>query len=130
MDILTPVDGSDCSFRALGFATELADRYDGTVDVVHFAEAESAATDAVLDRAQRVLDAQDVDTDPEVSTDLEPEFRPSDRVGEDILDLVERRGYDHVVMGHSGAGALERAILGSTVETVVNADRVPVTVVP
>ncbi|MXR22559.1 universal stress protein [Halobacterium bonnevillei] len=130
MDILAPVDGSDCSFRALGFAIEMADRYDGSVDVVHFAETESASTDAVVDRAQRVLDAQDVDADPEVSTDLEPEFRPSDRVGEDILDLVERRGYDHVVMGNSGAGALERAILGSAAETVLNADRVPVTVVP
>lgn len=130
MEILAPIDGSDCSFRALGFAAELADRYDGSVHVVHFAEVESDATDAVVDRAERILDAQGVDAEPEVATDLDVELRLSDRVGEDILDLVETRGYDHVVMGHSNASTLERALLGSAAETVVDADRVPVTVVP
>jgi nucleotide-binding universal stress UspA family protein len=130
MDILVPVDGSDCSFRALGFAAEMARRYEGRLDAVHFAEAESESTDAVLDRAARVLDAQDVDTEPEVNTDVDVEFRPSDSVGDDILSLVEERGYDHVVMGHHGAGAIERALLGSAAETVLHADRVPVTVIP
>lgn len=130
MEILAPVDGSDCSFRALSFAAEMASRYDGSVDVVHFADAESDATAAVVDRAERLLDAQGVDADPEVSTDIDFEFRPGDRVGEDILALVEERGYDHVVMGHSGAGTIERAFLGSAAETVLHADRVPVTVVP
>jgi nucleotide-binding universal stress UspA family protein len=130
MEILAPVDGSDCSFRALGFAAEMADRYDGSVDVVHFAEAETDATDAVVDRAERILESQGVDADIEVSPDLDVEFRLGDRVGEDVLDLVEARGYDHVVMGHSDASTLERALLGSAVETVVDAERVPVTVIP
>ncbi|MCG1004496.1 MULTISPECIES: universal stress protein [Halobacterium] len=130
MDILVPVDGSDCSFRALGFAAEMAGRYDGDIDVVHFADSESESTDAVVDRVDRVLDAQGVDTEPEVNTDIDVEFRPSDSVGDDVLELVEERGYDHVVMGHHGAGALERALLGSAAETVLRADRVPVTVIP
>ncbi|MFB6268627.1 MAG: universal stress protein [Halobacterium sp.] len=130
MEILAPVDGSDCSFRALEFAADMADRYDGSVDVVHFAERESEATDAVVERAERVLDAQGVDADPEVETGLDVELRRSDRVGEDILDLVEARGYDHVVMGHSDPSTLERALLGSAVDTLVTADRIPVTVVP
>ncbi|NIB98192.1 universal stress protein [Halobacterium sp. R2-5] len=130
MEILVPVDGSDCSFRALGFGAEMAGRYDGSLDVVHFAESESESTDAVVDRAERVLDAQGVDTEPEVNTDVEVEFRLSDGVGGDILDLVEARGYDHVVMGHHGAGTLERALLGSAAEKVLHAERVPVTVIP
>jgi len=125
-----PVDGSDCSFRALGFAAGMAGRYDGGLDVVHFAESESERTDAVVERAERILDAQDVDAEPEVNTDVEVEFRPSDGVGDDILDLVSERGYDHVVMGHHGSGTLERALLGSAAETVLHSDRVPVTVVP
>ncbi|WP_336035848.1 universal stress protein [Halobacterium yunchengense] len=130
MHVLAPVDDSDCSFRALGFAAELADRYDGSVDVVHFADRDAADADAVVDRANRILDAQGVDADVEVSADADAEFRPSDSVGEQILELVAARGYDHVVMGHHGAGTLERAILGSAAETVLRADRVPVTVIP
>ncbi|MFC3477767.1 universal stress protein [Halobacterium litoreum] len=130
MDILVPVDGSDCSFRALDFAADMAPRYDADLHVVHFAESETDATDAVRDRARTLLDAQGVDAEPEVTTDADFEFRPGDRVGDDILSLVDERGYDHVVMGHHGAGTIERAILGSAAETVLHAEKVPVTVIP
>jgi len=128
MDVLVPVDDSDCSFRALGFGADMAARYDADLHVVHFADEESDATDAVLERAQRVLDARDSDADPEVSTDVG--VRSSGRAGSEILALVDERGYDHVVMGHHGAGTIERAILGSAAETVLRSEKVPVTVIP
>jgi nucleotide-binding universal stress UspA family protein len=130
MEFLVPVDDSDCSFRALSFGADMAARYDAGLHVVHFADEESDATDAVVERAERVLDARDVDADPEVSTDVDVDVRSGGRVGSDILDLVDERGYDHVVMGHHGAGTLERAILGSAAETVLRAEKVPVTVIP
>lgn len=123
-----PVDDSDCSFRALGFGADMAARYDAALHVVHFADEETETTDAVVQRAERVLDARDVDADPEVSTDLD--VRSGGRTGSDILDLVDERGYDHVVMGHHGAGTIERAILGSAAETVLRSEKVPVTVIP
>ena len=128
MEILVPVDNSDCSFRALGFGADMAARYDADLHVVHFADEESAVTDAVLERSQRVLDARDSSADPEVSTDVD--VRSGGRAGSEILDLVDERGYDHVVMGHHGAGTIERAILGSAAETVLRAEKVPVTVIP
>ncbi|AHG05016.1 universal stress protein UspA [Halobacterium sp. DL1] len=130
MEILVPVDGSDCSFRALEFAAEMARRYEANIHVVHFTDTETDATDEIVDRAQDVLDAQNVDAVPEVSTDVDLEFRPADQVGEDILDLVADHGYDHVVMGHHGSGTIERVILGSAAETVMRSERVPVTVIP
>ncbi|WP_232686760.1 universal stress protein [Halobacterium zhouii] len=130
MHILVPIDGSDCSFRALEFAAKMADRYDGSVHVVHFTDEETEATDTIKQRARSVLDAQGIDADPEVSTDVDIEFRPGDRVGDAILDLVEADGYDHVVMGHKGSGTVERAILGSAAETVLRSERVPVTIIP
>ncbi len=48
---------------------------------------------------------------------------------ENLLDLVEEEGYEHVVMGHHGSGLVGRAILGSTTETVVGDIDVPVTVI-
>lgn len=130
MDVLVPVDDSDCSFRALAFGADMAARYDATLHVVHFADESTTTTDAVLERAQRVLDARGVDADPEVNADVDVDVRSAGRVGSDILDLVDERGYDHVVMGHHGAGTIERAILGSAAETVLRAEKVPVTVIP
>jgi nucleotide-binding universal stress UspA family protein len=128
--VLVPIDGTDPSFRALEFATEFVDQFDAALDVVHITDEHTDATDEILRRADRVLDAAGIDAEAEVSTDLEMEFRPAERVGQDVLELVERRGYDHVIMGHQSAGTVERAIIGSAAETVLRADRVPLTVLP
>jgi len=130
MHILVPIDGSDVSFRALEMAGRMAVGAGVELSVVHFTDEETDATAAIVDRARDVLSGMGVDAEPEVSTDVELEFRPGDRVGDDIIALVDARGIDHVIMGHHGAGALERAILGSATETVIEAQRVPVTVVP
>jgi nucleotide-binding universal stress UspA family protein len=130
MKILCPIDGSDTSFRALRFAAGMVERYDGTLEVVHFSTTADEASEQILHRARDVLDEEGIDEEPSIATDLELEFRPSDRVGEDILELVEEIGADHVVMGHHGSGMVERVILGSATETVVRADEVPVTIIP
>ncbi|NHN60676.1 MULTISPECIES: universal stress protein [Halorussus] len=130
MEILVPIDGSECSFRALDFAIEFARRFEATLHVVHFTDNETDATDDILERARERLAGTDLDCEPEVSTDVELSFRPADRIGADILELVEERGYDHVVMGHHGSGTIDRAILGSAAHTVVEEEAVPVTIVP
>lgn len=130
MTVLAPIDGTDVSFRALEFAAKLATNFDATLDVVHITDERTEATEDILERARTVLEGTGVEAEPEVSTDLDLEFRPADRVGEDIIRLVEERSYDHVVMGHEGSGTVERAIIGSAAETVLRAERVPVTVIP
>jgi len=130
MDILCPVDGSTVSERALEFAAEMVRRYEGRLHVVHFSDAETDATDEILRRAREVLEAAGVEAAPAVATDVGLEFRPGNRVGEDILEFVADHGIDHVVMGHHGTGAVERAILGSAAETVLRSNRVSVTVIP
>lgn len=130
MDLLVPIDGSDCSDRALRFAAEFARQFDCSLHVVHITNEETDATDRIIENARSILDEEGIDDDPEVSTDVELEFRPSNRVGDDILRLVEERGYEHVVMGHHGSGRVERAILGSAAETLLRAEKVPVTVIP
>jgi nucleotide-binding universal stress UspA family protein len=41
MAVLAPIDGSDCSVRGLEFAREFADRFDASLHVVHFSDAET-----------------------------------------------------------------------------------------
>jgi nucleotide-binding universal stress UspA family protein len=130
MDILVPIDASDCSERALRFAAEMAERYEGSLHVVHVTDVENEATEAIIERAEAILEEEGVADTPEVEIDAALSFQPADRVGKNILELVADRGYDHVVMGHHGAGTVGRAILGSAAQTVVQANTVPVTVVP
>jgi len=128
--ILVPIDGSENAERALRFGADLASRYGASLDVVHVTDVETESTRALLDRARAVLDELGLEAEPRVAFDLRMTFGSSDRVGATILDLVETEGYDHVVMGHHGDGAVERLLLGSATRTVIRADSVAVTVVP
>jgi nucleotide-binding universal stress UspA family protein len=130
MQVLVPIDGSDCSDRALRFACEFAERYDADLHVVHFTDGRTAATEQVIEHASEMLDEAGVEDDPEVVVETDVGVRTAGRVGKAIVSLVSERGYDHVVMGHHGSGTVERAILGSAAETVVRAETTPVTVVP
>ncbi len=129
--VLVPIDGTDVGFRALTFGADLAAKFEAKLDAVHITTEETEANAPVLDRAERILATSDATTSLEVSPNLDLDFRPADRLGEDILDLVAERGYDHVVMGHQEPpGPVERAILGSASETVLRSERVTLTVVP
>jgi nucleotide-binding universal stress UspA family protein len=129
MDVLVPIDGSECSFRALDFAIEFVRRFDGSLHVVHISDSETDATDDIVERARKRLREEDIAGEPEVSTDVDLAFRPAEQVGEDILELVSERGYHHVVMGHHGNGAVERMMVGSAAHTVIEEESVPVTIV-
>lgn len=130
MEVLVPVDGSDCSERALRFACDLVRRFEGSLHVVHVTDVETEASDMVIERSRGVLDEEDVDDEPSISIDVRLGFRSADRIGEDILRLARDGAYDHIVMGHHGAGAVDRIILGSAAETVLRSGDFPVTVVP
>jgi len=130
MRVLVPVDGSECSARAVAFAAEMAERYDGELVVVHLSDADTDAARAALDAAREGLPAgHDGDASFEVVV-RDMASPTANRVGQEILAYAKEADADHVVMGHHGAGVVERAILGSAAETVVRGEMMPVTVVP
>jgi nucleotide-binding universal stress UspA family protein len=131
MTILVPVDGSKCSMRALAYAIDLAQATDDDLHVVHFTDHETEETTEVETLVQERLDEADLAGEMEVVGDIRlADFKASNRVGKDILELVGRRDYDQIVMGHHGSGFVESALLGSAAETVVAGTDVPVTIVP
>lgn len=131
MRIVVPVDTSECSMRALSHALEIAEAMDATIDVVHFSEFEDEATADLKSMIEEVLAEFDVDAETEIVGDIHlSDFQVSRRIGENILKLVEKRGYDQIVMGHHGAGLVDEVILGSAAKKVVKDSTVPVTVVP
>lgn len=128
MDVFVPIDASDASRRALEFAIQLADRYGGSLHVVHLSDAETDATDKVLADARETLSESSVE--PELVLTDRFDVRPAARVGKEALRLAKERDADHLVLGHDNVSAGQNVILGSAAKTVVRASNLPVTVVP
>lgn len=131
MKILVPVDGSDCSMRALRDAVDLARSEDGTLHVVHFTDYETESTNQLERRVKETIESSGLDPSMEIIGDIRmSDLKSADRVGRHILDLVDDGEFDHIVMGHHGTGFVEQALLGSAAKTVVEKTDVPVTIVP
>lgn len=131
MRILVPVDGSECSFHALDFATEFAKRFEATLDVIHITEQVGEQTNNLISRVREVLDEAGITANQEIVTDVRTDSpRYANQVGKDILAIAEEDDYEHIVMGHHGTGRIGRAILGSAAETVLRAAEQPATIIP
>lgn len=131
MKVLVPIDGSDCSFRALEFATEFVSRYEDELHVIHITEHRGERTSDILEHANKVLANAGIEDDPEILTDVRiSNLRYANRIGKDILETADENDHDHIIMGHHGTGSVGRAILGSAAETVVRAAEQPATIIP
>lgn len=131
MQLLVPIDASDSSFDALRFAIEFARGFDADLAVVHFAAERSDTTDGLFERARAALAEGGIDAEPElIETEVVTESGAARKVGERIVSLAEERGYDHVVMGRATSGRLERFVVGSASEAVVEESTLPVTLIP
>lgn len=131
MKVLAPIDGSDCSFRALQFAIELVTRFEGTLHAVHITDYTGETTCQIIDQAKEMLSEAGIDGHPEIVTDTRMSNpRYANQVGKDILQTADEEGYDHIVMGHHGTGRIGRAVLGSAAETVIRAVEHPATIIP
>lgn len=119
--ILFPTDGSEYAAAALEHAIDQADRHDATLDVLYAKggpdENGEETVEAAADRASEA----GVATNTAV-LDGEPH--------EVILNYVEDRGVDLVVMGSHGRRGLDRILVGSVTESVLRSVDVPVLVVP
>jgi nucleotide-binding universal stress UspA family protein len=131
MQLLVPIDGSDSSFDALRFGIEFARGFDADLAVVHFAAERTETTDELFKRARAALAEGSLDTEPElVETDIVRESGAARKVGQRIVELAEGRDYDHVVMGRATSGRLERFVVGSASEAVIEESDLPVTLIP
>lgn len=129
MKVLVPIDGSECSFRALEYAIEEAWEHDSTLEVVHITDHQTETIERLMDRARNIVEDEGVDENIDIVFDIR-KFRRASQIGKNILEIAEEDGIDHIVMDHHGTGAIGRAILGSAAETVVRSANVPVTVIP
>jgi nucleotide-binding universal stress UspA family protein/CheY-like chemotaxis protein len=145
--ILCPVDFSPCSEAALRYATSLADAVGADVEVLHVfwevppylpvdptafgmpADGTRTMTTYLRDQSQERLDALVAQLDERWHHRIAKRSMAGEP-GPRIVEACEAEGYDLVVMGTHGHGALRRVLLGSVADKVVRASPVPVLIVP
>lgn len=131
MQILVPIDGSDSSFDALRFGIEFARGFDADLAVVHFAAERTDATDELFERARAAIAEAGLDAEPElIETEVVTESGAARKVGQRVIEIAENRGYNHVVMGRATSNRLERFVVGSASEAVIEESDLPVTLIP
>jgi nucleotide-binding universal stress UspA family protein len=131
MHVLVPIDGSESSLNALEFGALFAREFGANLDVVHVTDERTAETEELFERARDLLSEVGVDGEPEaVLDDVVTESEAARKVGRRLIELAAERGYDHVVMGRESGGRLERFVVGSASETLVEESDLPLTLVP
>ena len=133
--ILVAYDGSDVSERAFRVAVDLARAFNGRVLVVAVIELPPSPLDALpvvvedertwvtnaLATLVRSVSAADCPVDSELA------FGVPQNV---LLDRATAHAVDHIVLGRTGKGALQRFLLGSVSRDIVIRAKVGVTLVP
>ena len=131
--ILSPVDGSESSFRALEVAAKLAKRLGAkhTVLAVRqyvvgrktLAEVWSDSDVKDIFKKAKAIAAASGSAEAGIA-----ECRARD-VAHSIVDYAEQNGVGLIVMGASGAGALKAFVIGSVSADVLRKSICPVTIV-
>lgn len=117
--ILTAVDGTPSSWRALDYACDLASLSGGEVIVITVAEHDG---DKVLDQAHAILAGHE---NLAASYILENGSHPASS----ILEVEKRERCDTLVTGSRGLGTLEALLRSSVSQTLTEEADVPVIVV-
>jgi nucleotide-binding universal stress UspA family protein len=133
--ILVPTDGSEHALKAAGYAVELArlkpdtritliyvhTPYEGLAEV----EAPFAAFREAMEKHGEDMMARTAAVFEKAGIKVDKVFRWGDP-GSEIAQLANNEGFDLVVMGTRGAGALGTLLMGSVARKVVHLAQCPV----
>ncbi len=141
LKILTPVDGSPASLRAVDFALEMLARNPGgslvllnvqnvgSIDPIGvaamappdwFQDVASRASDEALKGALSKCKATNIAFKPMVRTG---------QVAKTISEVAHEEGVGQIVMGTRGLGGIQGLLLGSVATQVIHLAEVPVTLI-
>jgi nucleotide-binding universal stress UspA family protein len=136
--VLVPIDGSDCSLRAVGYMADAVAA--GLRPEIHLVNVQPALPsgigrfvprDSVVD-FHREHSAEALRPAAERLAGAGIAFTSHEEVGpvaERIADLAARLACDHIVMGTHGRGALTEVLVGSTTLKVLHQTALPVILV-
>jgi nucleotide-binding universal stress UspA family protein len=134
--ILFPTDGGAAASAALPYALDVASAHDATVHLLYVADTNRDSVTAVGDE---VVDVLETDGEAVVSDAADrARARGVDAVAEvlqgdpssTVVDYADQVGVDLIVMPTRGRSGIERVLLGSVTERVMEGAAAPVVAVP
>ncbi len=135
--ILVPTDGSSCSKEAIRTASELASGLGASLTLVYFFEPFKYALPEgyvvytpeqlaeMVDHFEQMLKEAKLTAEGHGASSVHTHVLQG-VAAEDVGAYAEEHGFDLIVMGTHGRGALGRMFLGSVADKVVRASNVPV----
>lgn len=137
---LVPIDGSECSLKAVRHAITLAKgRPDAQVHMVHAHEEPLLYGELAVYVPREKMEQVQREHSEDILARAEPLLQESGirytkgiligPIAERIAEEAERLGCDAIVMGTHGMTAVGKLIMGSIATKVVHASRVPVMLV-
>ena len=133
--VLFPTDGSDTATEAAAHAIDLADRHDATLHVLYVVDHERVSrmapklgTDHIKETLQQEGErATSEIADKAASAGLETTTSLREGAPADIItSYAETVDADAVVMGTNGRTGMDRLLLGSVAERVIQTTELPV----
>jgi universal stress protein A len=142
--ILVPVDYSSCSRAALRFASELAQRFEASLDVVHVWDRPSYVSDVVMTTTEPISGKSLIRLiQDNAQHDLDEFLRETTLPGGPVagrliagdpasalIHELKQGKHDMVVVGTHGRTGLSHVLLGSVAEKLARLAPVPVVTVP
>ncbi|MBR7798082.1 universal stress protein [Agaribacter marinus] len=133
--ILLAVDGSEHSIRSARYAIELANKFEGTTDIIYVVDGKTAKEDVLHstnkleiekkreEKLKPILDMLD-----KSGMDYNTNVLHGDP-GPEIVEFANEKSYDCVVIGSRGLNDLQSFILGSVSHKVAKRVNCPVLIV-
>jgi nucleotide-binding universal stress UspA family protein len=138
-DFLVPIDGSECSLKAVRHAIALARGLDGEIHLVHGHEEPLLYGELAVYVPREKMEQMQRQHSEDILSRAEPLLQASGvrytkgvligPIAEKIAEEAERLKCDAIVMGTHGMSAVGKLIMGSMATKVVHAARIPVMLV-
>ncbi|WP_099157545.1 universal stress protein [Virgibacillus ndiopensis] len=133
--IVLASDGSEHSLRSTTHAIELAEKFNGTIDVVYVVDGQTAKSDVLhnngkLEIAKKRHEKMKPVVDLLERSDVEYSIHIlHGEAGPTIVEFTNENGFDCVVIGSRGLNDLQTFILGSVSHKVAKRVNCPVLIV-
>lgn len=134
--LLAAVDGSPPSLHAVRMAQELAGAMGGEVTLIHVTPSVIVAGDLPLTPLPNLQEAELAygarilkEVNEKLGGTPLPTLNLLGAPAEVIADAAESKGFDLIVVGNKGKGAVSRVLLGSVADRLTHISKKPVLVV-
>ena len=136
--ILVPTDFSDHANKALAFAIEVANQFDGQITLLHTYKVYSSTGSFVSvgsymeeDAAVQMLEVvEKYEPKLKKGSKIQSKIIRSDSTVQVIAKMADQSKYDLIIMGTQGASGLKEIFIGSVTNGVLRNTQTPVMAIP